>query len=253
MAKIIPGAEPFFFPGGDVGCLLVHGLTGTPFEMRELGEYLSAQGYTVSGPRLAGHGTTDWRDLANAKWENWYRTVVDAYNDLAAWCQRVYLIGLSAGGALALYHCATYRGESSPAGCIAMAVPAFYYSPSQASLLNLLSHIVPYLRKGKSRIKDPEARRTQITGLHLPLATGVQFHRFLDNLRPKLVLVRQPTLLIYSHQDPTVALSNGEYILSALGATEKTLEVVENSYHILTRDYDKRSVFQSAASFLTRR
>jgi esterase/lipase len=72
----------------------------------------------------------------------------------------------------------------------------------------------------------------------------------LDNLRPELVLVRQPTLLIYSRQDPTVALSNGEYILSSLGATEKTLEIVENSYHILTRDYDKSLVFASVMSFI---
>ena len=134
MSTIIPGAEPFFYPSGEVGCLLIHGLTGTPFEMRELGEYLSAQGYTVSGPRLAGHGTTDWRDLANTKWQDWYQTVVDAYSDLAARCRQVYLVGLSAGGALALYHCAIYHGAGRPAGCVAMAVTEDLLRPLQPFL-----------------------------------------------------------------------------------------------------------------------
>ena len=53
-----PDIRPFFFAGGDVGCLLVHGFTGTPHEMRFLGERLAAQGYTVSGVCLAGHATS---------------------------------------------------------------------------------------------------------------------------------------------------------------------------------------------------
>jgi carboxylesterase len=50
---IIPSAEPFYFPGGKTGCLLVHGFTGSPKEMRWMGEYLAGQGYTVLGVRLA--------------------------------------------------------------------------------------------------------------------------------------------------------------------------------------------------------
>ncbi len=56
--RIISGAEPFFFPAGQTGCLLVHGLTGTPKEMYWMGEYLSAHGITVLGVRLAGHAPT---------------------------------------------------------------------------------------------------------------------------------------------------------------------------------------------------
>jgi len=37
----IPSAEPFLHVGDRVGCLIVHGFTGTPYEMRPLGDYLS--------------------------------------------------------------------------------------------------------------------------------------------------------------------------------------------------------------------
>ena len=55
---IIPTAEPFYLPGNNIGCLLVHGFTGAPKEMRWMGEFLGNQGYTVLGIRLAGHATT---------------------------------------------------------------------------------------------------------------------------------------------------------------------------------------------------
>ena len=55
--EIIPNAEPFFFSGNKIGCLLVHGFTGAPTEMLPLGQFLSDKGYSVLGVRLSGHGT----------------------------------------------------------------------------------------------------------------------------------------------------------------------------------------------------
>jgi hypothetical protein len=54
MSQIISTAEPFFFPGGPIGVLLVHGFTGSPKEMRWMGEYLAQDGFTVLGIRLPG-------------------------------------------------------------------------------------------------------------------------------------------------------------------------------------------------------
>ena len=53
---IMPGAEPFFFKGNDIGVLVCHGFTGTTQSMRYLGEQLHGAGYTAIGPRLKGHG-----------------------------------------------------------------------------------------------------------------------------------------------------------------------------------------------------
>ena len=52
---IIKTAEPFYFPGNSTGCLLIHGFTGTPKEMRPLGDFLADKGYSVLGIRLSGH------------------------------------------------------------------------------------------------------------------------------------------------------------------------------------------------------
>lgn len=49
--------QPFFFEGdaiNDAGVLLLHGFTGSPAELRPLGEFLSRQGYAAAAPLLPG-------------------------------------------------------------------------------------------------------------------------------------------------------------------------------------------------------
>lgn len=47
--QIIEGAESFLLEGkNNKAVLLLHGYTGAPSEMRPLGDYLHALGYTVS-------------------------------------------------------------------------------------------------------------------------------------------------------------------------------------------------------------
>ena len=50
------GAEQYFFKNGKKGVLLIHGYTGSPAELKPLGEYMRDKGYSVFGVRLPGHG-----------------------------------------------------------------------------------------------------------------------------------------------------------------------------------------------------
>src|SRR3954452_5961427 len=51
-------ADPFSLGEGDVACLLLHGLTGSPAEVRPVGEALARAGVRAVGPLLPGHGTS---------------------------------------------------------------------------------------------------------------------------------------------------------------------------------------------------
>src|SRR5512141_3506758 len=96
MPNYLPNAEPFFYSGNHVGCLLVHGFTGTPYEMHELGRRLAAQGYTVLGPALAGHATC-LQDMIPTRWPDWYGSVTSGYDRLSEQCDTLFVIGLSLG------------------------------------------------------------------------------------------------------------------------------------------------------------
>ena len=94
---IVKNAEPFYFSGNSTGCLLIHGFTGAPTEMQPLGEFLANQGYTVLGPRLAGHGT-QIEDMNRMNWGDWSNSVLDAWHLLKPLTTEIFLIGLSMGG-----------------------------------------------------------------------------------------------------------------------------------------------------------
>ena len=94
--------RPFAFEGGKVGVLLIHGFTGAPAEMRPMGKYLAAQGYTVAGPQLAGHGS-HWQTLNRMRWQDWVSSASVALTQLQAHCDQVFVGGLSLGGLITLY------------------------------------------------------------------------------------------------------------------------------------------------------
>lgn len=84
--------------------VLVHGLSDSPFFMREIAGQLSEQGYTVFVPLLPGHGLRDAdddmsdSDLA----ERWQAHVDDVMAIATSLSDHVVLGGFSTGGALAV-------------------------------------------------------------------------------------------------------------------------------------------------------
>ena len=64
----------YLWRAGRSGVLLVHGLTGTPNEMRFVARGLHEAGYTVHAVQLAGHcGSAE--DLVKTGWQDWYASV----------------------------------------------------------------------------------------------------------------------------------------------------------------------------------
>ena len=138
---VLPGAEPFAFPGSGpearTGVLLVHGFTGTPMSMRPWGEHLAAEGFTVRCPLLPGHGTR-WQDCNTSTHDQWTTAVGEAFDALDAECDRVFVAGLSMGGTLA-----TRLAEVRPddmAGLL-LVNPALLTQRLDAKLLPLIARI----------------------------------------------------------------------------------------------------------------
>ena len=96
MSDAVVVDQGYRFSGGRTGFLLIHGLGGTPVEMRFVARGIAQAGYTVHCPQLAGQcGTYD--DLRLTTWTEWYAGVLTAYENLKAECDTVIVGGLSAG------------------------------------------------------------------------------------------------------------------------------------------------------------
>src|SRR4051812_37684120 len=80
--------------------LLLHGFTGSPWEVRPLGESLAARGYHAFAPRLPGHGTSP-EAMLYVTHLDWEREAERALHALQRF-ERVFVAGLSMGSLLAL-------------------------------------------------------------------------------------------------------------------------------------------------------
>src|SRR3954467_4041821 len=100
-------ADPFALGTGPDACLLLHGLTGSPAEVRPVGEALAQAGFRVLGPMLPGHGTSP-EDLYTVTREQMIHAAESALASLNG-ARRIFVGGLSMGALLTLHLAAKHQ------------------------------------------------------------------------------------------------------------------------------------------------
>ena len=245
-----PVPDPFDYPGNSVGVLLIHGFTGSAAEMRPMGQYLAAQGYTVVGPLLPGHGTT-WQDMARRKWTEWADAVEQTYQALKRRCQKVFVSGGSMGGLLALYLAERHR---EIAGIIPMA-PALFVTDWRVGLAWLVKYFVPFKPYDPTRegddLTDPEARSRYLWSyMGTPVAAAEQLVVLQRVVRRDLAKVAMPTLIFQGTRDRSVKPESAVHALSHITSPDKELVWWSRSGHCLWVDSEREQVWQKTHQFI---
>ena len=247
-ALIVPGAEPFFFPGGPIGCLLLHGFTAMPEEMRWLGEFLAGHGHAVLGLRLAGHATHP-AVLARTRWTDWLISVEEGLALLRGVTDQVFLIGQSMGGMIALVAAARYP----VAGVIAMSTPSDMEGKAPPLAVRLFFRLRPMIRKPATPAEPPLAERREAEYPAYPQFPA-RILQEVDLLRVALYealpQVRVPALLMHSRADATVSAESMPRIYERLGSPDKQMLWLDGMDHSLVRDPQRQVVFDAVAAFV---
>jgi carboxylesterase len=242
----------FFFPGRQISALLIHGLSGTPFEMRYLGERLAASGARVCGVRLAGHARAS-EELGASTQARWYESVIEGFERLHRYGDPVAVIGLSMGAVLGARLSAD-QGEAV-AGVV-MLSPAFFLPLWVRGPLRALRALGPlaeriYLRSKGSDIHDAAARSVHPSAPLMPLNAVLELLKLSAAVRPRLGRVTQPTLIIHSRRDHTCPMRrNVDFVMSHLGSSHKRAVILEESFHVITVDSEKERVASEVIEFL---
>jgi carboxylesterase len=238
-----------------LGCLLIHGFTATPDEMRPLGEALAARGFPVRGVRLAGHGT-DVADLARTRWVDWFASVEEECDRLRGDVRRVAAVGMSLGALLAL-HLAAARPADVDA-LVLCGTPLRLGDP-RARWLPALARIPWVARRwgtipkaGGPDIADPAVRAASRSYAAMPLVGLVELLRLQAVVRAEIGRVTQPALLLHGRHDHSVPLANLDVVRRSLASRTIETHVLERSWHVVTLDYDRDEVARLVGDFLER-
>lgn len=264
------GSVGFIERKGNVGVLLIHGLTGTPTEMKQFGKLIARKGFTVACPELAGHCATI-EALSATKWHDWYTSIEKAFDALKQECDHVFVAGLSMGALIALL-LAAKRGHQV-AGVILLSTTFFYDGWNvpkfkQTFLLPLVLHtplkyFFHWEETSPYGIKDERTRALvhailenrdnqaadKIGYFKTPATVILESVRMIDAAKKVLKSVIVPTLIVHATEDDMASIKNAHYTQANISS--KTVETffVDDSYHVLTLDKRKDDVAKRAAQF----
>ena len=255
------------FRGGPVGFLLIHGLGGTPVEMRFVARGLARAGHTVHCPQLAGH-CGSFEDLRATSWKDWYQTVQTAHRELRHTCKKVIVGGLSMGAILALHLAAEHPMDVQATTLFAPTLKLDGWGvPWYSIFFNLVrsewgANLVRFSEREPYGIKDPRVRALVTTAINSgdssqagqmcnPGRVMLEMRRLVAVVRRELQRVRQPTLIVHPRHDDRASLGNAAYLQSALGGQVETC-VLDDSYHVVTVDRQRHIVLERAAAFANR-
>jgi carboxylesterase len=250
---------PISMIGDSRGVLCLHGMTGTPFEVRPIGETLSGSGYSVEVPLLAGHGGS-LRDLAATQWPDWLGSAERAMDQLRrnVGDRPIAIVGFSMGGLLALRLARTYPDRI--AALVIMAAP-LRMRPFQTHSVRAISRLpidfralpfacIPKL-KG-SDISDPQMRDANPSLRAFPISAVTSLFNLMDQVRADLPNVRAPTLVIHGRQDHTVPMEDSLELTGSLGSEIIERLWLERSFHIVTLDVERSAVSGAISGFLAK-
>jgi carboxylesterase len=243
----IDQVQPFAFDRGPIGCVLLHGFTAAPKEMRPLGDYLAAQDYTVRGVRYAGHGTSP-QDLARTTRHDWIASTEAAVQELRGRCTQVWSIGLSLGGLISLHLAERHLVD----GVCAIA-PALYPPDRRMAIARWLTPFMPYSHKDLADLHDPIALAEHADYELFPTRAVAELNALMRQTRRALHQIDVPLLLIFARHDRVVALDTLDTIWARVAATDKQQLILERGGHIVTEDYDKEIAFATIGQFMQQR
>ena len=247
---VVAGASPLDLPAdGQCGLLLLHGFGDTPQTLRYLADHMHALGWGVRAPLLPGHGRT-LDEFAVSRADQWVDFAREELVALRARYERVAIVGLSMGGAIATILAADTRDVP------ALVLLAPYLSmPTRlrraAGMYRILGVPFPFLSGGGDRsIRDPlEAARNLAYGFATPRLV-FELRRVVDRARTAAPAVSAPTLVVQSRQDNRIPPDAAERAFSLFRVPDRHLLWTEGNGHIISVDYGRQIVFAAVADWL---
>jgi len=252
--------------------ILVHGLTGTPNEMRYLAFYFNKLGYNVVCPRLANHGQP-LHVLKKTDWETFYGSVRTAFLQAVESGGKIYVAGLSMSALFVLLLAEEFGDKLAGGICLA---PTLFFDGWNVPWYNRLLPLASYTplkynfyfkESSPYGIKNEKIRAMvhryyskatleDMEGVgkfgypFFPVSLLYQLRRLVRRVIPLLPTIKSPLLLIHPQEDDTASIKNSQLIYDRISSSVKKLVILTDSYHVITADQEREKVAREMQAFL---
>lgn len=236
-----PKFSPLSLTGGSIGCLLVHGFTSCPLDIRPLTKFLYRRGFTVREVLLPGHGTS-YQDMARFGGRDWLAAVETELAELQQQCTQVWLLGFSLGGILTAIVASRQRVQ----GLVCIAAP-IWLRPKRTRYASFMQFFQKYAQMGnRQQYQFPSWRYEQVAVKNI-----VDLNNLIRRAKRTFAGIHVPSLVIQGNLDCTIQVRSANYIYNKLGASAKELFMVEGGAHMLLLEPVSAQVCAKVESFIS--
>ena len=245
-ASCPPGAEPLAHIGRREGVLVLHGLTGSPWEVRPIAQGLASSGFTVAMPLLAGHATSI-HALNATTWADWLESAETALRWLEVRCERVHLVGLSMGCLLSLL--LRQRRPRERIGATVLCAPALVLPRLERAVVEVATRLGWPTWIGKEDPRLPGGVRPPCYHA-VPLLAVRQLIKLIDIVHSTERPSDAPTLVLHGSCDATIPMRPALAIARQILGPSAELCIIPAGGHLLPRDICGRDVVARTLAFI---
>ncbi|WP_181350161.1 carboxylesterase [Thalassobacillus sp. CUG 92003] len=228
-----------------VGCLCIHGYTGSPHEIEPLVEFLANRtAYEFKVPTLPGHGKGQALDLKGHYYQEWVAAAELALLNMMDKYDRIYIIGFSMGGMLGAYLAVKYSIDK----LILLSAAGKYLSISQTA--KDIAGMVQDAWQGTLNDNDLFSRYREKMK-HAHFFSTLEFIKCVHFTRPYLGSVTCPVMIVQGELDGMVPSGSADFLQQEIPSEHKEFLLLKNSKHLICHGEDREELFDAVLAFLT--
>ena len=245
--NVLLECPPFFMQGGKEGILFIHGFAGGPVLFKLMAESLNKKGYTISAILLPGHGTKP-EDLIGITARDWVDAAKAGADELLKKCERIHIVGLSLGGALATIVAGMYGGDKRIASVSLLSAAYAFQNPAFYKLdFNKPYETFPMVAGKKG---DKELEEIGYGYPYMPFGGIKHLVEMIDEVKDYPDKLTAPVLMLWTAADPVASPAANEEMSRRIKTVEEWC-CYEKSEHNLMIGCDRMDVNRRVENFIT--
>ena len=247
------GTSKYYEEKDSNSCVIaIHGFSAAPKEMEKLALFLNSKNLNVFTPRLDGHGTIS-EDLKNKSWQDWYNSISRSITIATLKYEKVFIVGFSTGGLLALLSTKKHYKEFCGLVCINAALhlndvriktllPAVSFWNDLVKALNEDKYQKEYV--------DNFPQNPDINYDKHYIDSIEQLNLLMKKIRKSLAKIQKPILIIQAKDDPIVNPTSAYEIFEKIKSTNKTLKIIDSANHVIVTQENTEELFNFIYDFI---